>query len=182
MALLQRSLLILFLGACGLSTNAQSGLRFMLMDLEPVVSRSGDFVHYGVGFDHDLSKRLSLGVDLRMSTEDRGYVINYRSAYHFADNDGASFYMGPTIGLRRLGDSENTVIVPISFRMGVRGGLEDFYADLYLSVVNNIGGGDGLVYPSSSNYPYSSQVDRYTVMPTSFNLGLSLGWGWAGSR
>lgn len=57
----------------------------------------------GIGHDHDMNDRLPLGLSLRVIPSIQGWLVNYRSAFHFSDNKSASFYMGPTIGKRSLG-------------------------------------------------------------------------------
>lgn len=156
----------------GSAANAQGGIRFIIWNFEPVIV--GERVsHYGLGYDHDLNDRLSLGVDLRYSAGSESVVMNYRSAFHFSSNDRTSFYMGPTVGLRSFWDDGIGPQVPVGFRIGLRGSLEQFYADIFMGAHYNAGA--------------SGKVVRRGYGPEdlhagSFSVGLALGWGWAGKR
>lgn len=160
-----------------LFASGQGGIRLIIWNYEPVLVSSDAFVdgqHLGVGYDQDLNHRLSFGIQFRMNTGvSRGWVANYQSAFHFNDNSSGSFYFGPNIGVRSIPGPDAKVLVPIGARIGVRGGLERFYADLHAGVQYNIGGGQPLY------------IDRGGVVDLrtgSFCFGLDLGWGWEPSR
>ena len=155
-----------------LSAAAQGGVRLVLWNYEPVLKYGSGVeldTHLGLGYDHDLEKRLSYGVQLRYALEAGSFVLTYHSAFHFSDNDNGSFYLGPIVGLRRFGSLENAVVVPVGLRMGVRGGLERFYADLHVGGQYNMGGG-------SINADIGN--GGYDLLKGTFCFGLDLAWGW----
>lgn len=153
--------------------SAQGGIRLILWNYEPVLDDPAGESHFGVGYDADLNDRVSCGIGYRTTLgQTGGWAINYRSAYHFSDNTDASFYFGPTVGVRKVDDRERTTLFPVGFRMGVRGGLERFYADLYVGGHYNLGAGDPVLYERTL-YPQD-------ILRTSFCAGLDLGWGWEG--
>jgi hypothetical protein len=162
---------IILLLLWGGNANAQAGIRGIFWNIEPITARLGeDAFNYGIGYDHDMNDRLSLGLSLRVIPSIQGWVVNYRSAYHFSDNESGSFYMGPTIGLRSLGTYGTQL--PVGMRMGVRGGLERFYADLYIGGLYIIGG--------SSPIGGSESVGAVDLRTGTVWVGLDLGWGWTG--
>ncbi|MBK7483178.1 MAG: hypothetical protein IPI72_10650 [Flavobacteriales bacterium] len=72
----------------------------MLWNYEPVLKYGSGVeldTHLGLGYDHDLEKRLSYGVQLRYALESGSFVLTYHSAFHFSDNDNGSFYLGPIV-------------------------------------------------------------------------------------
>ncbi len=150
---------------------AQGGIRVIPWSYEPLVEGGSIEAHFGLGYDQDLNERLSLLLTARL-TVDAGWVVNYRSAFHFSDNGSSSFYMGPTIGVRSVGDTDRATIFPAGLRFGLRGGLERFYADLYAGVHVNLGA-NRTVMLAYDNWPQDLRT-------TSFCFGLDLGWGWAG--
>lgn len=155
-----------------LITSAQHGIRAIFWDYEPIYGDGfSQATMVGLGYDHDLNERISNAVQFRLSTGGDTWVANYRSAYHFADTDGASFYTGPVVGLRSIkGSTESSMLVPLGFRMGVRGGLEGFFADLHAGFVYNVGGTGRLLMERSG-----APVD---ILPFTFNVGLHMGLGW----
>lgn len=150
--------------------HAQGGIRAIFFNNEPVSTGfNADFLHYGLGYDGDLNDRLAMGVQMRYSPGASSWVVNYHSHYHFSDNESTSFYMGPNIGIRSIGGSESAILVPVGMRMGVRGGLEGFYADLYLGGHYNVGGGGPAVL---------EDVGATDLRTLSFCAGVDLGIGW----
>jgi hypothetical protein len=168
-------LLPFFFGLLLATTHAygQGGIRLIIWNLEPVEVDGLDS-HYGLGYDHDLNKQLSMGINLRYSLNTESVILDYRSAFHFSDNDRASFYMGPTVGMRFFRESGYGVQVPLGFRMGVRGGLENFYADLYLGAHYNLGA-SGAVFSDDG-------FNSLDLRKGSFGGGLDLGFGWDSKR
>ena len=157
---------------CANAIQAQGGIRGIFWNAEPVVvGFQEDAFSYGLGYDHDLNDRLSLGVSMRFLPSVEGWVLTYRSAYHFADNESSSFYLGPTLGVRSLLD--NGTQIPFGIRIGVRGGLEKFYADLYVGAHYNVG---------ASGRSSSDPRGVRDLRQGSFCVGLDLGWGWAGKK
>lgn len=166
------SSLLLFVILFGLmhGASAQGGIRALFLNNEPVATGfSEDFLHYGLGYDQDINDRLSLCVQVRTSPGSSSWVVNYHSNYHFSDNESSSFYLGPNIGVRAIGGTNSTTLIPVGMRMGVRGGLEGFYADLYLGGLYNIGAGSSIELESVGNRDLRSM---------SFCAGLDLGFGW----
>lgn len=161
------SLLALFLVSC---LHAQSGIRAIPWNIEPVFDeKGGEMTHYGLGYDRDLNDRLSLGVDFRILAVGT-WTAEYRCQYHFADNTSSSFYMGSTLGVRSIGDHYSKVLLPIGIRMGVRGGLEGFYADLYVGGKYQLGANGSAVRVDGITYP--------GFHTTTFVAGLDIGFGW----
>lgn len=124
---------------------------------------------YGVGYDHDMNERLSMSVQVKYSGPT--LQADYRSAFHFADNDRGAFYLGPQLGLCSYLE-EDAVLVPIGFRTGVRGGLRGFYADLFAGISYSIGDRSG------TNGDLSSSRAAQNISPLSIAFGLHLGLGW----
>ena len=166
-------LLTVFLLCTALSTQAQGGIRLVLFNAEPVVEGFGISAHYGMGYDHDLNERLSYALLARFDIETDSYAFNYRSAYHFSDNDRGSFYMGPSVGVRKFTEDGGPLLIPIGLQVGVRGGLERFFADVYAGFRYNIGSGKPIPEPGSPQ--------GLSAVPVAYVLGLDIGWGWAGS-
>lgn len=157
-----------------IAAQGQGGIRFIFLNNEPVSTGfNADFQHYGLGYDGDLNDRLSMGVQMRYSPGASSWVLNYQSSYHFSDNESSSFYMGPNIGIRSVGGSDKATLVPLGMRMGVRGGLQGFFADLYVGGLYNFGGG---------GRSETEQVGIADLRTTSFCAGLDLGFGWAGKK
>jgi hypothetical protein len=164
-------LLLVFSGR----VQAQGGIRAIFWNLEPITTGfNGDAQHYGIGFDRDLNDRLSMGITLRRSFELPSTVVNYRSAFHFSDNESTSFYMGPSVGLRTFRSGSYGMQVPVGYRIGVRGGLEHFFADLYV--------GGSYILGATGPTITSDGTDAADLRKLTFCVGLEMGWGWAGRR
>jgi hypothetical protein len=164
--------MIILLLLWGSTAYAQGGIRGIFWNVEPIsVGLEEDAFSYGLGYDRDLNDRLSMGLSLRFLTGAQGLVLTYRSAYHFSDNESSSFYMGPTLSVRSLVD--NGMQVPVGIRIGVRGGLERFYADLYVGAHYVVG---------ASGRSLSDTGGAPDLRQGSYCVGLDLGWGWAGKK
>lgn len=151
---------------------AQGGIRAILWNYEPLFEEpAGAEAQFGLGHDRDLNERMSLNVSFMLVSEG-GWMASYRSAYHFSDNDASSFYIGPTVGVRNVDVHGGMLVFPMGMRMGVRGGLERFYADLYAGAHINVGAGKRPLTETGMGY--------YDLRTGSFCVGLDLGWGWAG--
>lgn len=165
-----RSLISLLALSLATALHAQSGIRVITGTLEPVYTEwAAGFVHYGLGFDHDLNERLSYGVDLTIMLVGN-WTAEYRCQYHFADNTRSSFYMGSSLGVRHIGDHYTKVLVPMGVRMGVRGGLPGLYGDLYLGGKFQAGADGSAVRVGGDMYP--------GTLATTILLGLDIGFGW----
>lgn len=166
-----RTLFALALCVVASSTVAQTGVRALIQDFE-IPGKKGytAIASIGLGVDHDLTDRSSMALDWKIGTDEvASWTLLYRSAYHFADNEGPSFYMGPMLGVRSSSVPEPSVDVPLGFRFGVRGGLEGFYADLYASYITFLG--------STGNASFNDE--RYLGPSRSaLVVGLSIGVGW----
>jgi len=150
------------------ATAAQSGIRFILLTVEPItVGLGNDAFGYGLGYDHDLNDRLSWGLSMRLVPSIEAWMLTYRSAYHFVDTGSRSFYLGPTLGVRSLLDKG--MQVPMGMRMGVRGSLENLYADFHVGV-QYIAGASGRVSPD-----FRGEVG---LRQNSICVGLDIGLGW----
>lgn len=153
----------------------QGGIRAIFWDLE----KAGEaqwVAGYGLGYDQDLNKRLSLAAQFRYGTDGAAshFQFDYRTAYHLADNDASSFYLGPQIGIRSYQSGVEGTVVPVGMRMGVRGGLQGYFADLYAGVFFPLGA-TGLSRPLL-------EQERYELASVSFAIGLHMGFGWAGRK
>lgn len=149
----------------GPSLLAQGGIRTALYNGD--IGRAYADLSYGLGYDHDITERTSLTVLASYFVEGRELELAYRSNYHVADNDQASFYLGPNIALRTGGDLPTGV--PIGFHMGVRGGLEGFYADLF----------GGVRYRLGSKEVTDSERFATDMLPgVTLLFGLQFGLGW----
>ena len=167
-----RSLVFCFGLLASLSAAAQGGIRLIIWNYEQVVQAGTDAgldSHFGIGYDHDLEKRLSYSIQFRYGLNSESFVLTYHSAFHFNDNYRGSFYLGPIIGVRRIGVLDDAVVVPVGMRIGVRGGLERFYADLHAGGQYNIGGSKEV----AGDPYYANDLLRGT-----FCFGLDLAWGW----
>lgn len=195
--------LVLALLACMPFAKGQGGIRCILGDYlfgygELRTRGAG----YGLGYDHDLNSRLAWGVDLSYQTTgstrvgdhriDMGGLdaleLIYRASYMTSSNERSAFYLGSWVGLRRYTYSEpftaadgerrhrdaNAISVPLGLRMGVRGGLEGFYGDLYLAMGCRMG---GTVYTVLSD---DAAVRSTTLSGVELRLGMALGFGWEG--
>lgn len=164
---------LVLLAACSPISDlfAQSGIRAVLVDFEVVDNNW--MQTYGVGYDRDLNDRLSLGIQGKFG-EDL-WQADYRTAFHFSDNDRTSYYFGPQVGVRSYrygGDTQ----MPVGVRTGVRGGLKGFYADLFMNGAYVIGAGVDTYHGTLYNgIPYSFSSG---MPPWSFGIGLHLGVGW----
>ncbi|MBX2973811.1 MAG: hypothetical protein KF797_11970 [Flavobacteriales bacterium] len=160
--------IILLWQLCPREATAQGGIRAIFWDYE--YFGSGIFMgSYGLGYDKDMNSRLSIAVQGRYGMVSGGAMqFDYRSAFHFADNSSGSFYLGPQITYRRFMELEATQI-PIGLRMGVRGGLQGFYADLFATV-----------YYAAGDARLSRELGRADPSPSPLGiaLGLHMGIGW----
>jgi hypothetical protein len=133
----------------------------------------------GIGFDHDLNERMSILLTARaiFGGFKEEFSVDYRSAYHFADNSSSSFYMGPVIGVRKTLGQGGALTLPMGLRMGVRGGLDRWYGDLYAGFQYRpfLSG----TYIQSDNYSWQREVRR---LPVGLYAGLDIGFGWEGRR
>ncbi|MCB0769736.1 MAG: hypothetical protein KDC00_04950 [Flavobacteriales bacterium] len=167
------SRLLLFCVWCCVVTLAcaQGGIRLIVYNYEPLFEGGSLAAHYGIGYDHDLNERVSSAWTARLDPGNDSYVLNYRSAYHFSDNDRGSFYFGPSVGVRRFTVEGSPTLMPVGLRAGVRGGLERFYADLYAGFQYNAGSG--------KSFSETGQYAGVDLRAATYTIGLDFGWGWA---
>lgn len=197
--------LVLALLACTPFAKGQGGVRFILGDyLFGYGELRTRGVGYGLGYDHDLNSRLAWGVDLSYLTTGTTRVgdhriemggldaleLIYRASYMTSNNTRSAFYAGSWVGVRRYAYSEpftdasgerrhrdaNALSVPLGLRMGVRGGLEGLYGDLYLAMGCRLG---GTVYTALSD---QAAVRSTALSGAELRVGLALGFGWEGRR
>ncbi|MBL7953365.1 MAG: hypothetical protein JNM62_16785 [Flavobacteriales bacterium] len=205
---------ILALVVLSTSAQAQMGIRYGAQHEKPTTAKFGSDWHMLLGWDFDLNDRLSGGLDFTTDMNwGSGYNMpdaamagpdfyekvktigaQYRSQFHFTDNDdGASIYMGPTIGVRAIkhkidyyeevsngwfSTSEfreteaSKVFFPLGMRLGVRGPLEGGYGDIFLAIGANIGSGDAPIN--------DVRILRFEATPNKvfFQIGLCYGVGW----
>jgi hypothetical protein len=145
-----------------------SGIRLIFPEFTKVYAGKSMWSSYqvGMGFDHDLNDRISMGIDLtfdlQRATGESGQTIDvpyagliahyyggdrllsgtYRTAFSFSDNTEGSFYLGSFFGFR-------------SFKQA-----------LDLSYVEDPSGW------SSDNGPFQSQVEAKKIL---FPIGLRFG-------
>lgn len=152
----------------GNACQAQGGVRLIFWDYVSMGERNWAN-GFGVGYDHDMNERLSLGVQARaLAGNGAKWSFDYRSAYHFSDNDAGSFYLGPQVSVMSYETADgNKTLIPLGMRCGVRGGLERFYADLFAAVH----------YAAGANDLVDTEMGR-PLKAASFSLGLHMGWGW----
>ncbi|HPF89069.1 MAG: hypothetical protein H6592_08490 [Flavobacteriales bacterium] len=205
------ALALLLVAALGTAGQAQMGIHYGVHFEKLTAASSGSNWHMGVGWDFDLNDRLSGGLDvhtdMNWTTVDDYYYgysteygerlkvigIQYRSQFHFMDNDGTSVYLGPTVGLRAVkqkieygvetpsffGSSTyelvrvegKGMVFPLGLRLGLRGSMESGYADLFIGVGTYLGSGE----------PFTTlAILKKESLPnrTFFQVGLNYGFGW----
>lgn len=170
MAKTLRAQLTLGLILAAVVASAQGGIRAIFWNYEPVFVDYVGGTHVGLGYDQDLNEFVSFGVDLRYGVDTRSWVANYHSAFHLSDNEAGSFYLGPTVGLRQVRSDDPRMLFPLGFRIGVRGGLERFYADIHAGFHYNVGAGEPVTFSRGS--------DEFDLQTGTFCVGLEFGWGW----
>lgn len=180
------------------AVRAQGGFRFITVHIEPVFPGensddldalnspiyapfTGQYYHFGFGYDKDLEEYLSMAVELMFSQgmfggRNAAITMQYRSAFHLQSNQQSSAYIGPLVAFRMVDVTtyenkvlreESKTVFPLGLRMGVRGDLRGFYADLYASVVFQIGGEE---LTSTSTY--------VPPVPITYAIGFDMGIGW----
>lgn len=187
------------------AAQAQWGVQGTVLHWEALSPRGFWFVRAGV--DHDVNERGSLGVDYALSIDLFGagqdgetgtyqgnsvyYVLNakaqgltLRSAYHFSDNDEASFYFGPFAGFRTVeyevrpddfnapfrNETGSGTLFNLGFKLGYRGALDGFFSDVHVGYGTNFGNLDLVKAP---------YLDKKDMLGRGFFLvGYSWGIGW----
>lgn len=141
---------------------------------------------FGLGVQHDLDRRIGMGVDLFYSAGEQ-YAINafefiYSAKYFTSSNEYTSFYVGSLLGVQVLSGSEYGMVgstngtvdvshvqVPIGLRAGLRGGLDGYFGELFVQGGYSIGNGE----------LYRTTTEGVNSAPLYFMLGSSfLGFGW----
>lgn len=132
-----------------------------------------------LGYHHDLSNRFGLALNIGIAGDDLGASSVegiYSAKYFFSDNDETAVYLGSFIGVQSIKAKEryptvnaSKVQVPIGLQLGLRGGLDGFFGELFLQAGYNLGNGD----------LYSTGDGMVRTAPVYFSLGLGiLGFGW----
>lgn len=191
---------------------AQMGIRYGIHFEKTTNAKQGTPLHLVLGWDFDFADRLSGGLDLStdmnwasqynqpsylpangVEYHDKVKVfgVQYRSQFHFSDNDQYSFYLGPTIGLRAIKqtitydqavdnywNTRDMVTVvgrgmtfPIGLRLGMRGELDGGYLDLFAAVGTNLGSGEPI-------HDFSFLDKESELKRTFLQAGLCWGFGW----
>lgn len=159
------------------ATAQATGVNFTIMYGHSLYSHQPGFspnTTYGFGVQHDLSDRLGFGVDVNYvstgySSTD-AWEFMYHAKYFASDNDATAFYIGSFIGVQNASGDYPFVTLPIGLRTGVRGGLEGYYAELFLQAGYSIGSGELVRYPEGG---------VLESKPLFFGIGVSfLGFGW----
>lgn len=146
----------------------------------------------GLAYQHDFSQRFGIGLDAvlgfdRTNTSDRSYEGIYSAKYFFSDNEGTTGYIGTFIGVQSLKADvtehvatgpgyysiqhvkASKIQVPVGIRMGLRGGLDRYFGELFIQAGYALGNGkfykaDGVIVKTTPLY---------------FSVGGSfLGFGW----
>lgn len=195
---------IVLSGTIGLQAQSATGIRghLDLYNTGGLEDVQKNITVAGLGLDHDLNPRLSLGLDLSFGLGYKAYLydrnnsstavldvnslsIIYRSAYCFSSNeDQTSGYFGPFLGYTRVkadlqqydpGRRSTTTraLIPVGLRVGVRGGLRGFYGDVYCSAGYRFNAGSPLF--DGTGLP---AVDNATLRNLVFSFGIALGGGW----
>jgi hypothetical protein len=130
------------------------------------------------------------------------WQLQYQSKYFAKPNDGSSFYFSSSIAVQSRTQkvevvsitdfnaytplpsydgitsgsirSQNDILIPVSFSMGVRGSLDGFFGDVYV----------GASYLFKSNYTNKNLVTErfgknYSYADLAVTFGLAIGIGWA---
>lgn len=132
-----------------------------------------------LGYHHDLSTRFGLALNLGIAGDDLGassVESIYSAKYFFSDNDETAAYLGSFIGVQSIKATEryptvnaSKVQVPIGLQLGLRGGLDGFFGELFLQAGYNLGSGT----------MYSNSEGPVKTAPIYFSLGVGLlGFGW----
>lgn len=125
-------------------------------------------------------------------------ALNYQSKYFFYTNQDVSTYISTGIGLKsvkwylkpeidnnsipesfqgKFSNSpinENKLVVPITFRLGRRGSLDDTFGDISIGVSYNLGA-NGLNENKYLKYLFEESPMRNIA----FGINYSFGFGWA---
>lgn len=207
------SLVIICLITSTRTAYAQMGIRLGVQREKITGMSAGADWQMLLGWDYDLNERLSGGLDLSTDmnwseeysmptslmtspyyTERiKVFGVQFRSQFHFSDNDGTSVYIGPTIGLRAVKQmiqydeevnspgwgttytqrkkEDNAMLFPIGIRLGVRGVLDGAYGDLYIAVGSNIGSNEPIC-----DLPFL--VEESLPKKLFLQAGVSYGIGW----
>lgn len=114
-----------------------------------------------------------------------------RSMFFLNENDDGSVYLGPFIGIRNLshelqtsyyddytGDmpawagrrTEETMLIPVGFRLGWRGPLDGYFGDIYIGIGQQMGDLDG------TGAFYLTQKDQLRRFFLQFGYAMGVGW------
>lgn len=125
---MRRTFLLLLCAISAVIVNAQaSGIRFIFPEFSKLYGAKSMWNTYqlGMGYDHDLNERLSMGldavIDLQRATDgglstdviyqgytgqyylaDKVFSVQYRTAFALSDNDEGHLYLGTFIGVRTV--------------------------------------------------------------------------------
>lgn len=176
-----------------------SGLNFTIGFADPI-QVTGDTYHeprsvIGLAYQQDLDHRFGVALDFFYGTHgydpvlERSYDLIYSAKYFTSDNDDAtSFYLGTFFGLQSIKATVEEEIpnssgytsyrtsdhgklqFPLGIRVGVRGGLDGYFGELFAQAGYAVG--NGTIYHSSDGVTVATT-------PLYFTLGFSfLGVGW----
>ncbi len=145
----------------------------------------------GLGYQRDFQRRIGMGVDVNYAMHQgdafQAFEVIYSAKYFTSDNDATAFYLGSFLGFQKLSGDGRTYTgtvngssqyedvrisrtqIPVGLRMGVRGGLQGYFAELFFQAGYNLGNGE----------LYSSKEGAVSSKPLFMGLGFSfLGFGW----
>jgi hypothetical protein len=178
--------------AVGQAQAQATGVKFTMDYLHPVLTEGRQQATIGIGVDHDMSDRIGFGLDVRYggtsgySTEAGLLEVLYSAKYFTSSNDDrTAFYLGSFIGYQRIkgtfvrsipgtgpnyfsttntSEEYTNTQIPIGLRLGVRGGLQGFFGEVYAHIGYAIG--SGAVLP------------ELNTTPLFMSVGVGLGGGW----
>jgi hypothetical protein len=190
-SLVLSSLLALASSAIGQAT----GLNFLVEYGHPLTDADKGFassVAFGMGIQHDFTDRIGACLDVRYAASENqddlhAWEVIYNAKYFTSENDGTAAYIGSLIGLQSYGGTAlesfpgafgyqdyraveiSHMQFPVGLRAGVRGGLEGYFAEIYVQAGYAIGNG----------FLFNGEDGPVNSSPTFFGVGFSfLGVGW----
>ena len=151
---------------------------------------NGNATAIGLAYHHDLGPRFGLALSYNFAFDEtaKANEFIYSARYFFSDNDESAVYAGTFIGVQSMksqvteyfpsstggySSSRNfeatKLQVPIGVQLGVRGGLDGYFGELFVQTGYAIGNG----------ILYSINTETATTTPLYFGIGFSfIGFGW----
>ena len=185
---------VALLAIANLSVGQSSGFNFTIAYAHALVKQdkitAAPSSTFGLAYQQDLDRRFGAAFDFFYGNDEYGikaYEGIYSAKFFTSDNDATAFYLGTFLGVQYLKASiqegisnpsggttyrtleSSKVQLPIGLRMGVRGGLDGYFAELFAQVGYAIGNGK----------LYTTNGETVASSPLYFGVGFSfLGFGW----